>query len=138
MGPKAMARAARWADGVSGFSIAGDRSEITAVNGLADRCWSEAGRAEPPRKVSGCFVALGVPDPAATLTAFTARYLGFLGPDLARAVAATAQTNTEDALFRALDGAAEAGCDEFILVPASAELGCLEALSTAAAAWIGG
>ena len=134
MGPKAMARAAVWADGVSGFSIAGDAAEIAAANALADRCWEEAGRATP-HKVSGCFVALGVADPATTLSAFTSRYLGFLGPELADAVAATAQTNTRDALLRVLDGAAAAGCDEFILVPASAELGCLDALTEAAAAW---
>ena len=137
MGPKAMARAAVWADGVSGFSIAGDPVEIASANALADRCWSEAGRSEAPHKVSGCFVALGVPDPAGTLSAFTARYLGFLGAELADAVAATARTSTQDALMRALDGAAAAGCDEFILVPASAQLGCLEALTEAVGAWLG-
>ncbi|MDX6276874.1 MAG: hypothetical protein QOJ72_1002, partial [Nocardioidaceae bacterium] len=32
MGPKAMRRAARWADGISGFSISGDAGEIDKVN----------------------------------------------------------------------------------------------------------
>lgn len=138
MGPKAMARAAVWADGISGFSISGDPGEIAAANALADQCWSRAGRSGEPRKVSGCFVALGVAEPEARLSGFTARYLGFLGEDLAHAVAATARTNSRDALFRALDGAASAGCDEFILVPASAELRCLDALTEAAADWISG
>lgn len=136
MGPKAMARAAAWADGVSGFSIAGDPAEIARANALADRCWDAVGRSDVPHKVSGCFVALGVPDPAATLSAFTTRYLGFLGEELAAAVAATAQTNSTDALLHVLDGAASAGCDEFILVPASADLVCLEALSKTAEAWL--
>ncbi|MGN6161757.1 MAG: LLM class flavin-dependent oxidoreductase [Marmoricola sp.] len=73
MGPKAMARAAVWADGISGFSIAGDAAEIAAASALADRCWEAAGRATTPRKVSGCFVALGVADPAQTLFSFTSR-----------------------------------------------------------------
>lgn len=136
MGPKAMARAAVWADGVSGFSISGDTAEIARGNALADRCWDEAGRIEKPRKVSGCFVALGTDDNAATLHAFTSRYLGFLGTDLAEAIAATAQTNTEDALHRVIAGAAKAGCDEFILVPATADLRCLDALTSVTADWL--
>src|SRR5690606_34469294 len=42
MGPKAMRRASRWADGISGFSIAGDAQEISTVNALADACWGES------------------------------------------------------------------------------------------------
>lgn len=135
MGPKAMARAAVWADGISGFSIAGDAAEIAKGNALADQAWSTAGRTERPHKVSGCFVALGVDDPAQTLFEFSARYLEFLGTELAETVAATAQTNSVEALHRVLDGATEAGCDEFILVPATADLRCLEALTQAVYSW---
>lgn len=135
MGPKAMARAAVWAEGISAFSIAGDPAEIARGNALAERCWQEAGRADRPRKVSGCFVALGVDDPAATLFSFTSRYLGFLGTELADAVAATAQTSSPGALSRVLDGAAEAGCDEFIVVPATADLRCLDAIAGVAEDW---
>lgn len=135
MGPKAMARAAAWAEGVSGFSISGDPDEIARGNALADQCWRAANRSEGPRKVSGCFVALGVDDPARTLHAFAARYLEFLGAELAEAIAATALTNTSDAVHCTLDGAAAAGCDEFILVPATADLRCLDALAVATEAW---
>jgi hypothetical protein len=79
--------------------------------------------------VSGCFVALGVADSAEELRAFTARYLAFTGPELAAALAAEAATNSPDALNRVLDGAEEAGCDEFILVPGTVDLRCLEALA---------
>lgn len=130
MGPRAMRRAAVWADGISGFSIAGDAAEISKANGLADQCWTEAGRTEVPRKVNGCFVALGVDDSASVLRAFTARYLGFLGTALADAVAATTRAATADVVREVLDGAREAGCDEFILVPATTDLRCLEALTT--------
>lgn len=137
MGPKAMARAAVWADGTSGFSIAGDADEIARGNALADQCWAAAGRTDRPHKVSGCFIALGVEESAQTLFEFSARYLEFLGSELADAVAATARTNTVEALHRVLDGAAAAGVDEFILVPATADLRCLEALTDAANAWLG-
>jgi alkanesulfonate monooxygenase SsuD/methylene tetrahydromethanopterin reductase-like flavin-dependent oxidoreductase (luciferase family) len=129
VGPKAMGRAAQWADGISGFSIAGDPAEIGKVNTLAETCWQEAGRGDPPTKVNGTFVAVGVPDSAETLHAFTARYLSFLGPKLADAIAATARTSSPDALRAALDGAEEAGCDELIVVPATTDLRCLDVVA---------
>lgn len=121
MGPKAMARAASWADGISAFSIAGDRDEIERTNRLAERCWAEAGRESAPRRVSGCFVALGVPEAEEVLRSFTARYLAFLGRELADAIAATARTASPQALAAVLDGAEAAGCEEFILVPATTD-----------------
>jgi alkanesulfonate monooxygenase SsuD/methylene tetrahydromethanopterin reductase-like flavin-dependent oxidoreductase (luciferase family) len=134
MGPKAMARAAVWADGISGFSISGKAREIEEANRLADECWAAAGRAEKPRKVSGCFVALGVDDAASVLHGFTARYLGFLGTELADAIAATARTAGPDALSSVLDGAEAAGCDEFILVPATVDLRFVDAAAELVAA----
>lgn len=126
MGPKAMRRAAGWADGISAFSIAGDAEEIDRTNALAESCWRDAGRTEAPRKVSGCFVAVGVPDAAEVLRSFTARYLGFLGADLAGAIARTARTWSPEALAAVLDGAEAGGCDEFLLVPATTDLGFLD------------
>lgn len=134
MGPKAMRRAAHWADGISGFSIPGDADEIAKTGDLADRCWSEAGRPTPPRKVSGCFTALGVPDAPAALRSFTSRYLNFLGPKLADLIAATTRASTPEALADILDGAEQAGCDEFILVPAVTDLNFLEVAAEVVAA----
>lgn len=134
MGPKAMRRAARWADGISGFSIAGDPAEIATANALADTCWAEAGRESAPRKVSGCFTALGIPDAAGALHSFTARYLGFLGPELAQAVADTARVSDPGVLAEVLDSAEEAGCDEFILVPATTDLRFVAAAAEVVAA----
>ncbi|MVU82216.1 LLM class flavin-dependent oxidoreductase [Nocardia sp. ET3-3] len=134
MGPKAMRRAARWADGISGFSIPGRAEEIAATNDLADQCWAEAGRATSPRKVSACFTALGVTDAAEVLRAFTARYLGFLGPKLAQVIADTTRASSPEALAAILDGAEQAGCDEFILVPAVTDLKFLEVASEVVAA----
>ena len=49
MGPKSMARAARWADGVTGFSIGADPGEIARGNRLALDAWEADGRAERPQ-----------------------------------------------------------------------------------------
>jgi alkanesulfonate monooxygenase SsuD/methylene tetrahydromethanopterin reductase-like flavin-dependent oxidoreductase (luciferase family) len=128
LGPKAMARAARWADGVSGFSVAGSRRDFTSVNRLADDAWAAADR-PTPRKVNGFFCCLGVDDALPRLRAFAERYLGFLGPELAAALAAEVHGADAASVGRTLDDAEDAGCDEVVLVPATADPACLDALS---------
>lgn len=133
LGPKALARAARWADGVTGFSVTGTRQEFVDVNSRADAAWSAAGRGTP-RKVTGFFYSLGVADPEEVLRDFTERYLGFLGPELATAFARQMTAHSPDRVRRILDDAEAAGCDEVVLVPASVDLRCLDAAAELVAA----
>ncbi|NMN98943.1 LLM class flavin-dependent oxidoreductase [Antrihabitans stalactiti] len=126
LGPKSLARAAAWADGVIGFSVAGLPAEITWAADAARSTWDRAGR-DAPRLVSGCFYAVGVPEPATVLRAFTAEYLAIFGRDNVASFASSMTTFDADAVNRALDGAEAAGLDEFILVPAAPELAVLEA-----------
>jgi hypothetical protein len=79
--------------------------------------------------VSGTFFALGVDDPLATLRAFAARYLGFLGSELAQGLTRGLHAATPDDVCRILDGAEGAGCDEFILVPATTDVRALDELA---------
>jgi alkanesulfonate monooxygenase SsuD/methylene tetrahydromethanopterin reductase-like flavin-dependent oxidoreductase (luciferase family) len=135
MGPKALARAARWADGISGFALTADAGDmVTAVAG-ARIAWEEAGRSADPRLVSGCFYVIGVDDPQATLQQFTYEYLEIFGADLARMMADDAPVWNEARLRQALDDAAEAGVDEFILVPGTTDPACLAATTELVAAW---
>lgn len=129
MGPRAMARAARWADGVSGFSLAADGAEMAAAVDLANRAWSEAGRDRPPRTVSGCFAVLGTADDQGVLQAFTYDYLAIFGTGLARAMAAEAPVWNAARLRQVLDDAEAAGVDEFILVPGTTDPACLDAFA---------
>jgi alkanesulfonate monooxygenase SsuD/methylene tetrahydromethanopterin reductase-like flavin-dependent oxidoreductase (luciferase family) len=127
MGPKALARAARWADGISGFALTADGDEMAAAVRDARVAWRDAGRADAPKVVSGCFFALGGADPRTTLSAFTYDYLEIFGRRFARSLADEAPVWNEDRLLRALDDARAAGVDEFILVPATVDPGCLAA-----------
>ena len=127
MRPKALARAARWADGVSGFSINASGDDMVTAAAAARDAWAAAGRAEAPRIVTGCFYSLGVEDSHATLERFTYEYLQIFGEKFAKAMAADAPVHHGDRLLRALDDAEAAGVDEFILVPATTDLACLEA-----------
>ncbi len=144
MGPKATARAARWADGVSGFSMSLDPIEITQAVRLARAAWTEAGRDQPPRIVIACFYSLGPdslgpdslgPDSAATLRSFTDAYLAVFGPEIATAMSATATLSSSGALTDAIAGVRELGMvDEIVLVPATADVRCAELTAAVVAA----
>jgi hypothetical protein len=67
MGPKSMARAAKWADGMTGFSIGADPDEIARCNGMALEAWEAEGRSERPRLVSGSYGRAVQPGPVAGL-----------------------------------------------------------------------
>ena len=135
LGPKALARAARWADGVTGFSIAGAAAEMATTFRLAEQAWVDAGRTEPPRRVTGCFFMLGDDDGAAAeqLRAFASRYLLVFGADIAEALAAETVVSNAAALHEVLDGADAAGCDEIVLVPGTVDLDCLHRAAEAVA-----
>lgn len=127
MGPKAMARAAKWADGVSGFALDADAAQMADAAALARAAWDDAGRDTAPRVVSGCFYALGVDDPRATLAGFTQDYLRIFGEGFAQAMAQSVPAWNPDAVLRAVDDAEAAGVDEFILVPGTVDTRCLDA-----------
>ncbi len=133
-GPKSLARAARWADGVSGFTLAADPSEAATVFATADRAWAEAGRAERPRRVMGSFVALG-PGAADTLEAFGRRYLAVFGERVAVGLSRRMPLHSTAALERFLGGLDEEGCDEVILVPADGDPDLVARLAEAVEGW---
>jgi hypothetical protein len=121
-----MARAARWASGVTGFSIGADPDEIARGNSLALDAWEAEGRAERPRLVSGSFYLLGGPGAAEELQRFARAYLAVFGDRAAEALSRTVELASPSRLLDALAAAEAAGCDEFILVPGTADPSCLE------------
>jgi alkanesulfonate monooxygenase SsuD/methylene tetrahydromethanopterin reductase-like flavin-dependent oxidoreductase (luciferase family) len=120
MGPRALARAARWADGVSGFSLAATAEDMNSLAVRARAAWESAGRAERPRLITGGFVALGA-RARERLVQFGHDYLRVFGDDLARGLAAGLTLHNPEALSDALTTAARCGYDEFIVVPAVVE-----------------
>ncbi len=126
MGPKSMARAARWADGITGFSIAAGYDEMASTNAMAVEAWEEAGRSERPRLVNGSFFLLGGPGAAEDLRRFTHAYLAVFGERAARALADLVELSSPARVCQALADAEDAGCDEFILVPGTVDPDCLQ------------
>ncbi len=133
LGPKSMARAARWADGVSGFAIGAQPDEAARLFALADQAWADAGRTDRPRRVCGLFCIAGVADGAETLRGFAREYLGFMGPELADLLADMQPVSDEQKLAAALTGFADIGCDEVILVPATSDASCIRSFAEVAA-----
>ena len=119
-GPRSLARAARWAQGLTSFTLAADPDEAAATFRLAEAAWDDAGRSERPRLVSGTFAALG-PGAQDTLHAFARRYLDVFGTDVAAWLTDRMPLHTEDALHAFLVGLAATGCEEVILVPADSD-----------------
>jgi alkanesulfonate monooxygenase SsuD/methylene tetrahydromethanopterin reductase-like flavin-dependent oxidoreductase (luciferase family) len=112
-------RAAAWADGIFGFSFGPSSKEVERSFETARTAWREAGR-RPPRLVTSCWFALG-PRARAQLDDYLHRYLGFLGDDLARHLAATVKTDSAEKLRDVLRRFADLGADEVHLVPTTAD-----------------
>jgi alkanesulfonate monooxygenase SsuD/methylene tetrahydromethanopterin reductase-like flavin-dependent oxidoreductase (luciferase family) len=119
LGPKSAARAARWAVGVSGFSLNLDVDELNGAAEMAEEAWRACGRRDRPRLLTACFYALG-PDSAGILERFTSAYFTVFGSGVAASMGKLASLSDEAALREALGRvAAETPIDEVILVPAA-------------------
>jgi len=129
LGPKSLARAARWADGLAGFTLAGDGGELVGTAQRVRDAWAAAGRREEPYLMTSAWFSLGS-DAEARHRAYVREYLA-IDPSLADLMVAAATLHSAQALGRALDAAEDAGFDEFMLVPTTAdpaELDRVEAL----------
>jgi alkanesulfonate monooxygenase SsuD/methylene tetrahydromethanopterin reductase-like flavin-dependent oxidoreductase (luciferase family) len=136
MGPKAMRRAAAWAEGISGFSLNGDPSELVPQFDLARSTWRDAGRTDEPRLVFACFYVTG-DDAANRLRDFTYRYLEIFGAPFATGMADAATLSSPDALREMLEAVEATGCDEVVLVPGDAHPACLDGAIEAVSAYLG-
>jgi alkanesulfonate monooxygenase SsuD/methylene tetrahydromethanopterin reductase-like flavin-dependent oxidoreductase (luciferase family) len=127
LAPRAIARAASWADGLAGFSLGPDMAEIERGFGAARDAWRAAGRSSPPRLVSSFWFALG-PRAREQLDAYVERYLRIFGPAAVVGAQRAAAAATPQAVRDALRGIEAAGGDEVILVPTSSGLDQLDRL----------
>jgi alkanesulfonate monooxygenase SsuD/methylene tetrahydromethanopterin reductase-like flavin-dependent oxidoreductase (luciferase family) len=116
--PLGIDRAARWADGLCGFAFTLGMAELEPAFTRARRAWAAAGRGAP-RLVTGGWFALG-PGARAQMDAYLARYLDFLGP-AAETLIPQVPTTSAAALRDAVAHARDAGADELVLVPTTAD-----------------
>lgn len=128
MGPKAMARAAQWADGVYAWSMSGNADEIQRIYAMADAEWEKAGRDTAPRKVAGFWYCRTGDNPEQQLKRYITEYVsGSTGAEIAGMVADSAIMYTDDAIQKGLDDLEALGTEEVLLVPATADIGEIDA-----------
>jgi alkanesulfonate monooxygenase SsuD/methylene tetrahydromethanopterin reductase-like flavin-dependent oxidoreductase (luciferase family) len=127
LGPKAVARSARWADGIIGFLLDPAGEDVASTFRAIEAAWQTAGRSEPPRHVTSFWYALG-PDGPARLHRYATSYLGIFGDGFATAMADACSASSATAVRDAIRRLEDAGCDELILVPTSADLDELDQL----------
>lgn len=116
---RSIRRAARWADGIAGFSFGPSMGEIGAAFAHARKAWQQHGR-PPPRLTTSFWYALGT-DARAQLDDYLRRYLGFMGAGVAEKLLPLVTTTSSDALVGALRALRDLGTDEVILVPTTRE-----------------
>jgi len=118
--PGSVQRAARWADGIAGFSFGPSIKEVHSLFELARAAWKNAGRSSAPRLVTSCWFALGN-NARAQMDEYLHRYLAFMGPGTAEKLAPSVQTLSAQALKDVVRKLADLGTDELSLVPTSAD-----------------
>lgn len=121
MGPKAIALASRWSDGLCGMSFGPDPQEIAATFDLACKAWAEADRPKPHLGTSFWFA---LDDGGrAQVEAHLKRYFTWVDPAARDAIAASAgfvgsPQDLKDMLRRIED----VGADEVQLIPTSSNV----------------
>ncbi len=120
LAPQSMRRAARWADGICGFSFGPSAQEVEVAWATARRVWEVAARPAPPRLVMSFWFALGA-QARRQLDEYLERYLNFFGAETARALAPTVRADSATALREAARMLADLGTDELLLVPTTSD-----------------
>jgi alkanesulfonate monooxygenase SsuD/methylene tetrahydromethanopterin reductase-like flavin-dependent oxidoreductase (luciferase family) len=121
MGPKSMARTARWADGIAGFDLAPDPVGVDGLFRRAEAAWREAGRADRPWLATSTWFALG-PGAEARLFGYAQSYLSNFGARTASSLAKLCRLSDPGVLRDTVAAIAETGCDELILVPTTDDI----------------
>ncbi|MEY4131573.1 MAG: hypothetical protein RLZZ31_1697 [Actinomycetota bacterium] len=122
MGPKAIARAAKWAVGVDdGSTVFGIDPNATAAAFQRVRdIWKEQGRTDAPHISASLWYALG-DDANDRLQTYGYNYMKIFGDDIATMMSSALSTSTPEQLRAAVDVLAELGCDELFLVPTTTD-----------------
>jgi len=122
MGPKATARAAKWAAGVDdGSAVAAPDPE--GLREVAERvrgAWRDAGRTDEPHLSTSLWYALG-DDAESRLRGYAFDYLRVFSDEIGEAVAESVSAYTPKALREAVETVREAGFDELFLVPTTVD-----------------
>jgi len=127
MGPKSLARSAQWADGLAGYDIGPDPAGVDRQFRAVEAAWRDAGRTTAPTLTTSTWFALG--DGARDrLFSYAFEYLSTFGDDAAKAMAGLTRMHDPGAIREVVAALSDIGCDEFVLVPTTADLAEIDRL----------
>jgi alkanesulfonate monooxygenase SsuD/methylene tetrahydromethanopterin reductase-like flavin-dependent oxidoreductase (luciferase family) len=123
MGPKAIARATKWANGVDdGSTVFGiDPAATDAAFQRIRDIWSQEGRTDSPHISASLWYALG-DDAQDRLYDYGYSYMKIFGEEVGTMMASMLSTTTPEALRGAVATLESLGCDELFLVPTTADV----------------
>lgn len=125
-GPKSLARAATWADGICGQLM------VQPVDAIADEvaryraAWAEADRTDAPYVTTGFWYSLDPDRPLEVLQRYAREYATIFGDGIAEWMAAQQTIAGPEALAAAIATCRAAEVDELVLVPTSSSMAELE------------
>jgi len=117
----------------SGWVSGGDPRTFAQVAQAVRTAWEQAGRDGAPRLVSLGYFALGA-DAADAATRYLSRYYGFNAEAADHAMAGA--MTSEDKVAAGIRAFVDAGCDELILFPCTADPGQVDHLAAVAADYL--
>ena len=121
MGPKSIARAAKWAAGVDGaFTTDGNREAIAGPFEMVRQAWRDAGRTDAPHLSTSFWYALG-PDAEDRLRSYAYSYMKIFGEDVGKWAASAVTLFTPQAVHEAVENVRDAGANELFLVPTTTD-----------------
>ena len=126
-GPKGIARAAQWADGIYSWSGNGVGEELRTQLDRVDAAWDAAGRSTAPQKVAGFWFSLAK-DADQKLKDYVYSYIKVIGEDAARWMSSMVDRSSPDAVMASLDAYEALGVDECWLNSATSEIAEIDAL----------
>lgn len=127
MGPKAMARAAQWADGIYAFAMGGDKGLTEYFKNTAEQSWQQAGRETAPYFAGGFWYSLA-DNAEQRLQDYVYNYLLTFGEQEARNTARTMTRHNPEAVLQAVQDMQDLQLDELFLVPATADISEIDRL----------
>ena len=128
MGPKSINRFSKWADGIYGFAMNGEKELSQYFFEAAEKAWADSGRTEAPYKMGGFWYSMA-DNAEQQLKNYVFDYLKIMGEEEARKTANTMTRFTPESILDALDATEEAGAEEIFLVPATADIAEVDRIS---------
>jgi alkanesulfonate monooxygenase SsuD/methylene tetrahydromethanopterin reductase-like flavin-dependent oxidoreductase (luciferase family) len=127
MGPKSIARASKWADGVYSWSGNGVAAEMKQQRDWITESWEKAGRTTAPKRVGGFWYSLA-PNADEKLKAYVYKYIKVMGDAPAKAMSRMVDRSTPDKVRASLEAYAELGYEECWLNTATSDYAEIDGL----------